>query len=405
MKNRLVLAAVVAALAPSLGAAQSSSPTYSFSGFGTLGAVRTDTDAAQYATSVVQPGGARRGWDAEVDSLIAGQVDVRFTPALSLVVQAVANKTAKDNFTPHVEWAFGRWAVTRDLTLRGGIMSVPVFMGSDSRLVGISYPWVRTPTALYSQVPITNFRGVDALYRVAAGNVTVTVQPYLGAAPTDVPSSGTVVKSKLDDMMGLNVAAEMGSWTVRAGYMRTDFTYSTDSTRQVFAGIRQVAGLVPGAGALAELEAVEKKTSFAGVGVGYDGGNLFFQSEYGQRRSDSFLADTDAWYASFGYRFGNVMPHLTISEAKVKSATSQRVLPTVGPLAALGAGVNSLLASQDVAQETVAAGVRWQFARNADFKLQWDRVKLPGGALGNFRGSRGFAGTVNVYSAAVDFVF
>ena len=42
-------------------------------------------------------------------------------------------------------------------------MAVPVFMQSDSRLVGISYPWVRTPTALYSQVPITNFRGVDRM--------------------------------------------------------------------------------------------------------------------------------------------------------------------------------------------------------------------------------------------------
>lgn len=404
--RKLVLAAVLAAASPILAAGQSQ-PGFSFSGFGTLGAVRTDTDAAQYATSVLQPGGAQRDWDLETDSLIAAQADVRFSPSLSLVAQVVANKTAEDDFTPHVEWAFVRWAATRDLALRAGILSVPVFMTSDSRFVGISYPWVRTPTALYSQVPITSFRGADALYRMAAGNVTFTLQGYLGEAPTDVPgTTGPVVRSEIENLGGVNLAAEMGSWTVRAGYLRADFTYRSDSTDQLFAGLHAVAPLLPGAAALADrLSAVDKRITFKGVGVAYDGGDLFFQSEYGQRRADLFLADTNAWYASFGYRFGNVMPHVTFSEAEVKSATTQAVVPPVGPLAGLAAGLDSLLAGQNTAQETVALGVRWQFARNADLKVQWDRVRLRDGALGNFRGTPGFADTVNVYSAAVDFVF
>jgi hypothetical protein len=79
----------------------------------------------------------------------------------------------------------------------------------------------------------------------------------------------------------------------------------------------------------------------------------------------------------------------------------------VGPLAALAGGINTLLAGQNPAQNTVAVGVRWQFMRNADVKLQWDHVSLPAGATGNFLAAQpGFAGsTVNVYSAAVDFVF
>jgi len=92
---------------------------------------------------------------------------------------------------------------------------------------------------------------------------------------------------------------------------------------------------------------------------------------------------------------------------KVDSPTSQSIVPSVGPLAAVAGGVNTLLSGQNVAQKTIAIGARYQFHKNADVKVQWDRVDLPNGAVGNFQKAEpGFAGSkVNVYSAAVDFVF
>jgi hypothetical protein len=404
--KKVAVAAIAAALSPAIAGAQAF-PEFSFSGFGTLGAVRTDTDSGRYALSVLQPGGADTSWDASVDSLLGGQLDVRFTRSLSFVGQLVANKRAQDDFQPHVEWAFLRYAVTPDLAVRGGVLATPVFMLSDSRLVGISFPWVRPPTALYSQAPITNFRGIDLVYRVPIGAATLTLQPYLGEAPTDVPgTTGGVVKTKLDDVRGIAALVEAGGWSVGARYFESKFTYRTASTDALWAGLRMIAPQVPGAGALGEsLASIDKKITFASVGATYDGARVFFQAEYGRRRTDLFLADTSAWYASIGYRFGNVMPHLTISEVEVDSPTSQRVVPPVGPLAALAAGIDSLLAGQNVAQETVAAGVRWQFHKNADLKVQWDRVKLPPGAVGNFRAQPGFASRVDVYSVAVDFVF
>ena len=408
MRKRLALAAAVAAaLTPAIGAAQQSYPEVTVSGFGTLAAVRTDNGNGQYATSVLQPGGARDSWDVRPDSLIAGQLNARFTRTLSFVGQAVANRNADDDFMPHAEWAFLRWQATPEFALRGGILAVPVFMLSDSRLVGLSFPWVRPPTALYSQAPITNFRGVDIVYRHALGNGAITVQPYAGKAPTEVPgTNGPTVLAHLDRVLGINVVGQLDDWTVRAGYFRSRFTYHSGTTDALFAGLLGVAPLIPGAADLADqLDAVDKALSFTSVGVAYDGANAFFQAEYGQRRTGFFLADTNAWYGTIGYRFGNLTPHLTYSKVDVKSATSQAVLPPVGPLAPLAAGVDSLLAGQNTAQRTWAAGLRWQFAPSADLKVQWDRVRLPDGAMGSFKGTPGFADTVNVYSAGVDFVF
>jgi hypothetical protein len=93
---------------------------------------------------MLQPGGARKKPDFGVDSLLAGQIDARFTKALSFV--GVANRTADDDFVPHVEWAFVRYAITPNLSVRGGILAVPIFLQSDSRLVGFANPWVRIPS-------------------------------------------------------------------------------------------------------------------------------------------------------------------------------------------------------------------------------------------------------------------
>lgn len=410
-KKQIAIAVAIATMAPWCARADDSvGQMFSFSGFGTLGAVSTNNDLGEYATSVLQPKGAKKSADFGVDSLIAGQVNVRATDNLSFVGQLVANRTADDDYQPHVEWAFARYAVTPDLSVRGGILAVPVFMQSDSRLVGFANPWVRMPTAVYSQAPFTNFTGADLVYRHAFGDTTMTVQPYAGRADVDVPQPGMSghTRAKLDDIVGLDLAAEHGAWTFRAGYFQTKFTYATDQTTTLFNSLRQVAPLVPGAADLADsLDSNGKKITFATIGAGYDSGNVFAQTEYAKRKADFFLADTSAWYATFGYRFGNVMPNITVSQVKQDSPTSQSVVPPVGPLAPLAAGVNQLLGGSVPAQKAVALGVRWQFAKSADVKLQWDRIALPNGAVGNFTNTLpGFAGsTVNVYSAAVDFVF
>jgi hypothetical protein len=409
LTKRKAIAVAIAMAAPWCAYAdEGAMPTFRFSGFGTLGAVATNTDQAEYATSVLQSGGAKKKVDFGVDSVVAGQVDVRATKDLTFVGQLVANRTADNNYTPHVEWAFGRYAITRDLAVRAGILAVPLFLQSDSRLVGFANPWVRTPTALYSQAPFTNYQGADLVYHHGLGDVNVTVQPYFGRATPKVPNGTGSVTAHLDNVAGINVMGEMGAWTLRGGYFQSKFTYGTDSTHALFDGLRQAAPLVPGIGELADaLDPTHKKVSFAAVGAAYDSGNVWFQAEYGKRKADFFLADTTAGYASFGYRFGNVMPHVTYSKVTTDSPTSYSVIPPVGPLAPLADGVAGLLADQNPAQNTVAVGVRWQFARNADVKLQWDHVSLPAGAIGNFQNAQpGFLGsTVNVYSAAVDFVF
>jgi hypothetical protein len=59
-------------------------------------------------------------------------------------------------------------------------------------------------------------------------------------------------------------------------------------------------------------------------------------------------------------------------------------------------------------QKTISLGARWDFATNAALKLQWDRVRVNAvsyGTFGNVQPDFPKGSTVNVLSAAVDFVF
>ena len=94
----LARAAALAIMLLALGQAEAdearwASPTLAFHGFGTVGVVRSDQDHADVVSNVfLQPNGAggTDRWSAAVDSKIGGQLDMRFQPAWSAVIQVIA---------------------------------------------------------------------------------------------------------------------------------------------------------------------------------------------------------------------------------------------------------------------------------------------------------------------------
>jgi hypothetical protein len=128
--------------------------------------------------------------------------------------------------------------------------------------------------------------------------------------------------------------------------------------------------------------------------------------EYTMRRTDSYVADTDGWYATLGYRLGAFTPYATVSEVKRKDSNVNNTIPALTPqLAVLKATVDAVVADQNISQKSVGLGMRWDAMRNVAVKAQFDRVKPTG--VGLFNAPKpGFGGkNVNVYSLSVDTVF
>lgn len=386
-------------------------PTFSFSGFGTLGAVHSSENSADFISSVTKPTGAghSHAWSTDVDSRIGAQVTGNFTRQISAVVQVISEQRYDNSYTPAIEWANVKYQFTPDISIRAGRIVLPAFMVSDYRKVGYANPWVRPPVEVYSLVPIGNSDGVDASYRVDFGEFTNTVQVTYGQSEPKFPAGGGG-PAKAKDARGLSYTGEYGAATAHITYHRANVTL--DSFKPLFDGFRQFG---PEGVALADkYDTHNKAFVFIGLGGMYDPGAWFVTGEWGSTDSHSVLGKRSAWYASGGYRLGKFTPYLTYAQTKADSQTSDpgltlSALPPflAEPAAGLNAGLNASLGSIPV-QTTISVGGRWDFAKNADLKLQFDHTRLGAGSPGTLINIQpGFqpGGRFNVFSASIDFVF
>ena len=193
---------------------------FSFSAFGTVGMAHSSSSEADYTANQLQPSGtgASHNW-SPIDSKLAGQLTARVNDKLSAVVQVVAMTRTNNRFEPKVEWAFVKYAVTPELSVMLGRTVLPTFMGSETRLLGFSNPWVRPPLETYNQNPTTNLDGVNASYRSNFGSVTNTVQAFYGKNSAHLISyDGSLIPTiDADPVRGVVDTIEVGAWTIRGG--------------------------------------------------------------------------------------------------------------------------------------------------------------------------------------------
>jgi hypothetical protein len=391
MRLSYVPAAVALALALSAGTA-SAAPTFNVSGFGTAGLTITDTADAEFIRGG-QPTGADNTGDVGVDSLAGIQATVHLNDMISGTTQVMLRRLDQKGFETDVPLAFIKADLNKSFAVRVGRLPLPVFMVSDFRQVGFANTWIRPPVEVYGQVPIDSVDGLDVLYSGDAGPVTFNGQGFYGRTDVTVGTSEVSVRN----FWGVNGSATVGPLTLRAGRVQDKLTLVSPADALI-AGVRQ-AGFT----ALAdELSVDRKKSTFTAYGAVLDWHNFIVQAEATQSKVGGFVPDTSGRYVLAGYRVGKLTPYAIYAEREVDSAETSTVIPAVGPLIPLAAGVNAIIAGAE--QTTTAIGLRWDAADSVAVKFQYDYVDPRGaGLFANVKPA--FDGPVNVFGIAVDVVF
>jgi hypothetical protein len=400
------IAAVLYASASLAG--ESDAPMFTFNGFGTFGVVHSSEDRADFTSGVRSEGaGFARDWSSGVDSLIAAQVDANFTPKLSAVLQVLSEQNYDGSYRPHVEWANVKYKFTPDFSVRLGRTVYPLFQLSDTRKVGLTYPWVRPPLELYQLSPIATTDGADVSYRMHFGEWAHTLQLRYGSSDTELPDDAGKVKAR--NLWMISNTADFGPLSAHFTYVKTKV--SVAAYDPLFDAFRQFG---PQGVAIADSNVVsESDTSFVVVGVSYDPGEWFAMTEWGRFDSDSVLGTRTAWYVSGGYRFGKLTPYVTYANASADKLSAPGLdvstLPPflAGPAMGLNAAFNATL-SQKAVENTASLGARWDFAANVALKLQFDHMEIGDGSTGvltNTQPDYPLGTDVNVFSATIDFVF
>ncbi len=398
MKRPLRSSLVTAILSTfALSAQALDGPTITMSGFGTAALTMTDTDLAEFIRPN-QSNGVGKSPRTGVDSNLGLQATAKFSDRLSFTVQGLVRKVAKDSYGAELAWAFAKFKATDEVDIRVGRIGLPVYMISDFRNVGYANTMIRPPAEVYRQVNGGALEGIDVIWQHTFGDTTLTSQFGYGNATTRSPGNSTV---KFHPATALHIIAEHEPFTFRFG--RADAKFSVENNAPLN-GLLATLNSV-GLGAVArDLKVTDCDGSFTSVGMTMDYKNFLIQAEYAVRKTDTrVVMDTTSYYAMLGYRVGKFTPYYYYGNTKQDTPRTYAGLPTTGPLAALTAGVNSVVKS--ALQSTNAVGVRWDFHKSAALKVQIDHISPRDGAGAFVNVKPGFSGPVNVYAAGIDFVF
>ena len=386
-------------------------PLFTFSGFGTLAIAHSSEDQADVAANLSKPRGPgfSRSASAEGDSLVAAQLTVRPNPRLSAVVQVISELNPDRTFRPHVEWANIQYQVTPELAIRAGRTVLPVLLLNESRKIRFANPWVRPPSEVYDQLPLTNNDGLEARYRSSLGAATNTVQVAAGRSNPRIAVESGAFKVEVRESFYASETFEHGFATLRASFGRS--RASLPQANPLFDAFRGFGA--PGVAIADRYELRDTLVYLAGAGASFDPGPWFVMGEWTRTRSRSFLGNRTGWYAGGGIRLGEVTPYAIHARARAANL-SDPGLPISGlpeglalAVAGLNAALNSTLSANPV-QNTTSLGVRWDAARNVALKLQFDRIRVDPrstGTLRNIQPAFQPGGKVDVWTASMDFVF
>jgi len=367
------------------------------SGFGTGAITKTNTDQAEFAR-INQVSGSRKDFRTSVDSDFGVQATAKYSDSLSFTGQGLVLKRGEhDAYTGKLAWAFGKYKINDDFSVRLGRIAAPIYMISDVRNVGYANAMLRPPTEVYAQVPMDSIDGGDILYQHSFGENTLSAQ--LAAGTTKSTSAGTAATTSIGTVAA-QVTLENGPFTYRLARSQANVSIHSRQLDQLVGAVK-AAGL----GVSEQLDLIDFKGTFTAAGVIMDNNNIIAQGEYAVRKTDSRLVpDTTSWYLMLGYRVGKFVPYYLHGDVKQDSIRSFTSLPTAGPLAGLSAGINGAIKTGEQSNNSI--GVRWDFYKSAAFKAQIDRLSPRNGNGTLINVKPGYNGRdVTVYAAAIDFVF
>jgi hypothetical protein len=224
-----------------------------------------------------------------------------------VTVQATA-KAQQDEWKANLEWAYLSLQANDQLMLRAGRLRSPVYMYSESLDVGYSYPWLRLPDEVYSQVQVTNYEGVDAVYTVPLSYGSVTFQVAGGQAKNrDYYAYDEQFDIDYGNLFGASVSLATNDFgMLRIGYVEADITTDISGTVDVGGGTMRTLSL---------LDLDKEKGKFTSIGYQYDNGTWVSSNEWTSRMIENDdMEAIDSFYLMGGRRFGDFLPHVTYAQ-------------------------------------------------------------------------------------------
>jgi hypothetical protein len=222
----------------------------------------------------------------------------------SYVMQLLA-KNGNEHFDVKLDWMLIAREINRELTLRAGLLRMPIYLYSKSIEVGTTYPWILPPESVYGTTELTNYHGVDLIYRKSYKDITLEIQPLVGETQNTISvASAAIGELEVKTNRNFGIAGRLSGpdFVIHGAYIRLD---SETSFLNPIVAASDNAGnyIITGTYEFITLAA---KMMF---------NDWTFAAETSHRATSNLeLVDSvDGYYVLLGYRNGQYLYHLTYS--------------------------------------------------------------------------------------------
>jgi len=376
----LLSVAIVAALA------STSAQAIQFDGFMTAGASKIVTIKEEDKGNIYIGGLGDRGISEDLsfekDTRFGIQISSDVTEKMSVVAQLLG-RGDQGNFNAIIEWAYIDYEFHDTTSIHVGKIKQPVYLVNDYVEVGYAYPWIRPPQEVYLlNNPLNTVNGIELLLQFPVGPGTLSFQPYMGSNRDEIPNAqGAFFEA--ENIYGMDVKYAGRGYTVHASDFQCDVKtfggFSTDANNPFMAPLT------------VDLNG-KGKCNVAAAGFNVDLANVVVYAEWTKRTTTEELSrafgNTEAYYATLGYRIGKWLPHITYASIEGK-ASSVGLAPgsTFGPpgggAITLPPNTTSIPPNPGFSlnfpvqiQTSITAGLRYEVNDSAALKIEYQVIDV-----------------------------
>ena len=356
MKKSVLTMALSTALASTLAHAE-----VNFNGFANIVAGQASSGDSQW------------GYDDDIDfkqdSLFALQASSDLGEGLSVTAQIIAR--GQDDWDAEFEWAYLAYNFNDDTRILAGRQRAPLYLFSDYLDVSYAYPWITPPEGVYD-IELSTFDGVSLTHNFSLASFDATGQVFFGSDNDDVDVLGVTIDSTFDSIYGATFTLNRDWLTLRTAYLSTDLTIP-DPTGDRLNAWRDIAGFEFIAD---QVNIDEDQAEFVEFAAQIDYNNWLFIAEYTNIDYDQQPIDSEeSMYVTGGYRFDEVLVHLTYGRDENEVNSAINLLPVNNAeLAELVNFTQVVFSAREQDSSYVTLGARWDFHESASFKIEFSRL-------------------------------
>ncbi len=303
------------------------------------------------------------------ESLYALQISAPLTSKMTATAQLVGR--GSEDFKPKFAWAYVNYQFDDNWSVKAGQQRIPTFYFSETLDVGVSYPWLRPPTAIYGLASgVSNFDAITVSYSNQWGKLRIEPQASYGQWSGPVNFGGNTVHLTDTQFTVLSMTATYDDWvTFRTNYLSWKASLTGTPLDGLVAGLNS-AGLNTAANDLAI-----NNDTFSVIEVGTEINYAKWQviAEYDYARTfHSFYPQSHVGYIAIGRHFGRFEPMFTYVRSN-NSSPGQPIndIPNTPDNQQFRAIVGGLIKSQTTAENYYMFDLRYDLANNVALKFSY----------------------------------